>query len=122
MTTTSVKYIGKRATYIEGAYGTGIHFTQGESKLVPTDKARLMLRHKDQYMPGNVDAEVAVVSEVKENDEENAQDMRDAIAIMDKGALSTYAKTHFSVKLDQRKDVGMLRSQVTGLVDQFGAV
>lgn len=39
---------------------------------------------------------------------------------MEKDASKTYAKTHFRVDLDGRKNVGDLRTQVVGLFDQFG--
>ena len=119
----SVKYIGKRAQYTDGTYGTRILFIQGESRLVPIDKARLMLKHPDVYVPGEADAVAAVIPEeqAKKPDDET-QDMRDAIAIMDKVALEAYAKTNFRVNIDRRKNVGALRAEVTGLVDRFGAL
>jgi hypothetical protein len=119
----SVKYIGKRAQYTDGTYGTRILFIQGESRLVPIDKARLMLKHPDVYVPGEADAVAAVIPEeqAKKPDDET-QDMRDAIAIMDKVALEAYAKTNFRVNIDRRKNVEALRAEVTGLVDRFGAL
>lgn len=54
--------------------------------------------------------------------EDDVQDMRDSIANMDKDTLNSYAQVHFGTKLDKRKDVMQLRAQVTGLVDQYGAV
>jgi hypothetical protein len=118
---TSVKYIGKRPEYTDGTYGTRIHFVQGESRMVPFDIARKMLKHLDVYAPGEVDAPVASLPPEKDP-EDDVQDMRDSIAIMDKDALSSYAQIHFGTKLDKRKDVGQLRSQVTSLVDQYGSV
>jgi len=121
MTHLSVKYIGKRAEYTDGTYGTRIAFVQGESRMVPLDKARLMLKHPDVYVAGEDDAEVAhCASPVTEADE--AQDMRDAIGLMDKDALTTYAKTHFNMDIDRRKGIQTLRTEVVGLVDRFGAL
>ena len=117
---TSVKYIGKRPEYTDGTFGTRIHFVQGESRMVPFDTARLMLKHIDVYAPGEEDAPVASIPAEKDP-EEDVQDMRDSIAIMDKDALQSYAQIHFGTKLDKRKDVGQLRAQVTSLVDQYGA-
>lgn len=116
----SVKYIGKRLEYTDGTFGTRIHFLQGESRMVPLDKARLMLKHPDVYAPGVADAPVAVLT-VETTEEDNVQDMRDAIASMDKAALESYTVTHFRVNLDKRKSVETLRSEVTGMVDRFGA-
>lgn len=115
----SVKYIGKRPEYTDGTYGTMIRFVQGESRQVPLDKARLMLKHTDVYAPGETDAPIAVIPEQKSEDDD-AQDLRDAISLMEKDALETYAQTHFSVKLDKRKNVLDLRTHVTQLFDQYG--
>lgn len=118
---TPIKYIGHRAFYREGAYGSGVEFAQGETKLVPPELAVKLLRHPDVYVSGEVEgADEAVVVEKKYDDEEDTQAARDTIALMDKAALETFAKTHFSVDLDKRKSVDSLRQQVTNLVDQFG--
>lgn len=120
----AVKYIGHRKTYREGCYGSGLIFTQGETINVDDALAQKLLRHPDVYAPGSTDEAVKTapsVSEVaKPDDEEQKQDMRDSIANMTKTALESFAKTHFSVDLDKRKSVGDLRTQVTGLFDQFG--
>lgn len=118
----SVKYIGKRAEYIDGTYGTRIHWVQGQSHQVPTASAVLMLKHPDVYVRGDVDAPVASVPSTETQEEDATQDMRDALSVMDKASLTTYAKTHFQIKLDQRKELTALRSQVTGLIDQYGVV
>lgn len=118
----SVKYIGKRSQYVDGAFGTRIAFRQGESKMVPADKALLMLRHPDVYVPGKADAPIAVVPEVKAEGED-LQDLRDSIAAMsDKKTLSDFAEAKYGIKLDKRKPIEELRLQAIGLVDQYGMV
>lgn len=118
---TPIKYVGHRARYREGAYGSGIEFVKDETKLVPPELAAKLLRHPDVYVQGeDQGAEVANVAQKKDDDEDQSQDTRDAIAAMDKDALESFAKTHFSVDLDKRKSVGNLRQHVTNLVDQFG--
>lgn len=118
-----IKYIGKRPTYKDGAYSTGIEWAQGQTQLVPADKARLMLRHPDVYVPGDAAVtDVAAVAAPKASDdsEEDTQDARDAIATMNKDALELYAKTHFQIDLDKRQGVEKLRTRVVGLIDQYG--
>ena len=122
---TPIKYIGKRPTYRDGAYGSGLVFTQGETVNVEDDDlARKLLRHKDVYVAGDADQASATVAagSAKKDDgaEDDAQDTRDAIANMTKAALKDYAKTHFSVDLDPHKSVAEQRMQVVGLFDQFG--
>ncbi len=117
----SVKYIGKRSSYVDGAFGTRIAFTQGESKMVPADKALLMLRHPDVYVPGKADAPIAVVATVTNQEAEDAQDLRDSVSAMsDKESLSFFAQSKYGIKLDKRKAVEDLKLQTLGLIDQYG--
>lgn len=121
---TPIKYIGPRETYREGAYGSGIVFTQGETINIEDDAlANKLLRHPDVYARG--DAKKAAetnASKAKdvESEADPLQDARDAIATMNKDALEIYAKTHFGVDLDKRKSVENLRTQTAGLLDQYG--
>lgn len=117
----SVRYIGKRAQYVDGAFGTRIVFNHGESKMVPADKARLMLRHPDVYVPGKADAPIAVVAIAANQDAEDTQDLRDSVSAMsDKESLSFFAQTKYGIKLDKRKAVEDLKLQTLGLIDQYG--
>lgn len=120
-----IKYIGQRATYREGAYGSGIVFVKDETINVEDDElARKLLKHPDVYVRG--DSEKAVettTSKAKDAGKEDAdplQDARDAIATMTKEGLETFAKTHFNVDLDKRKSIDSLRTQTVGLIDQYG--
>ena len=127
---TPIKYIGARPTYREGAYGSGLIFTQGKILNVEDDElAKKLLKHPDVYIRGEgEEADKAPVIEKTDktlekkaqDKEDEAQDNRDTISQMTKAALGTYAKTHFNVDLDLTKKVGELRTQVTGLFDQFG--
>lgn len=117
----SVRYIGKRAQYVDGAFGTRILFNQGESKMVPADKARLMLRHPDVYVPGKADAPIAVVATATNQEAEDTQDLRDSVSAMsDKESLSFFAQSKYGIKLNKRHSVESLRLEVLGLIDQYG--
>ncbi len=120
----AVKYVGQREIYREGAYSSGLVFMRGQTIAVEDEiLARKLLRHADVYVPGDViQAETtAPKTEIQTKDDEDAaQDARDAIANMNKAALKDYAKTHFRVDIDARKSVEDIRAQVTGLFDQFG--
>ncbi len=118
---TSVKYIGARETYVDGTFGSRIEFHQGESCNVPTEIAAKMLKHPTVYVRGEPTARVVSVAAIKSPDEDNAQDMRDSIALMDKDTLATFAKTHYQAKVDMRQNVETIRARVTGMFDQFGA-
>ncbi len=120
----AVKYVGQREIYREGAYSSGLVFMRGQTIAVEDEiLARKLLRHADVYVPGDViQAETtAPKTEIQTKDDEDAaQDARDAIANMNKAALKDYAKTHFRVDIDARKSVEDIRAQVTGLFDQLG--
>jgi hypothetical protein len=123
---TPIKYIGKRETYREGAYGTGIVFAHGQTVNIEDDElARKMLRHKDVYVRGDAKAAVETTTskakDAAQAEEDPVQDTRDAIATMNKDALESFTKTHFGVDLDKRKSVSSLRDAVTHLIDRFGA-
>jgi len=117
----AVKYVGKRATYTEGTYGSRIVFAQGQTVLVPADLAAKLLRHPDVYAKG--DAKKAEVVEVQEQTlvDEDSQAIRDRIAAMDKTALESFVKTTYRMDIDKRKSVESLRQQAINLVDQYGA-
>lgn len=116
----AVKYIGKRATYTEGMYGSRVQFTQGQAVLVPADLAVKLLRHQDQYTNGDEKKAKDVLVEVVKDEADETQDIRDRIAVMDKTALESFVKTTFRVDLDKRKGLESLRQQAIGLVDQYG--
>jgi hypothetical protein len=120
---TAVKYIGVRDFYVDGAYGTRIEFRKGETKLVPSDKAFLMLRHKDVYAKGDdVGAEVAVVIPGKEdeNTEEELQTARDLVSNMGLEALKNYAFGNYGQKLHPAIGEAKARLQVANMIEQYG--
>jgi len=119
----SVKYIGKRHRYVDGAYGTRIAFEQGESRMVPAEKARLMLRHPDVYVPGKADAPIASVPDTSKTDNDELQGLRDSIqAMADKDAIASFIKQKYGIELEKRRSIERLRLDAIGLVDQYGAV
>jgi len=124
-----IKYIGHRPVYRDGACGSELTFEQGQTLLVADEFALKMLRHPSVYERGDVAAAAGEVVEkeldtdkkdAQDKSEEDAQATRDTIATMTKDALVNYAKVHFSADLDKRRSVADLRTQVTGLFDQFG--
>lgn len=121
---TPIKYIGHRDPYKDGACGSDLVFSQGQTINVEDDDvARKMLKHPSVYVRGDEDDSNVVskaASSRGDDDEDQDQNARDAIANMNKAALKEYAKTNFSVDVDSRKSVGEIRAQVTGLFDQFG--
>jgi hypothetical protein len=122
MTFTPIKYIGKRPEYLDGTYGTRIVFQQGETKLVPADKATLMLKHPDVYVLSEATDKMDEPETPKKasDDEDEMQNLRDSISAMNKDGLKEFAQTHYNVKLNGQKGEVTLRQEVISLVDQFG--
>lgn len=124
-TLTPIRYIGKRPTYIDGLYGTRTAFVQGETVMVDSAIAEKMLRHGDQYELGKAKGAAPAVekpSDKPAKEEEATQDLRDQIAIMGKDELKELAWTRYQLKFPGNPSVETLRTRVTHLVDQFGAI
>lgn len=116
----AVQYVGKRLHYTDGAYGSYIEFSRGQSLALPADLAKKLLRHPDQYAPGDSGAIKADPKTTQKEDlEEHDQQVRDSIAILDKDALIDFAQLHFHAKVE-RSDVYDMRAKVTGMFEQFG--
>ena len=138
-----VVYIGRKETYTDHLYGTGLSFVKGQERAMPADIARKFLRHGDMFSEGQAIAAAAepapdkdddaddtskVLDEAKKRqDEERKQeerllDLKQQINVMTKKSLTEYAMTNYRQKLDQQKSVAELRQLVTGMIDQYGPV
>ena len=137
-----VKYIGPRAEWYDRLYGTGLMFSSGQTRNLPTDIARQLLRHGDLFEKADqppfetADGEAVTADDdtarlleqgkqaedAKHEQQVSIQDLYDQIDQMDKSSLESFASTKYRIDLDKRKSVDSLRAQVKQLVDQFGAV
>jgi hypothetical protein len=139
-----VEYIGRRPTYTDHLYGTGLVFEKGQVRNLPSELARKFLRHGDQFAenvaregeqqivqasaaPDQDDtaaklAEAQKLQELERDKESQLQDLKVQVNAMTKTALGQYALTNYQQKLDQSKTVAELRAQVIGMIDQFGPV
>lgn len=124
----SVKYIGhggNRPTHRDALYGTGLVWDYGQSLLVPTKIAAVMLaKHPEVYAPGDATDEAPPIED-KAGDEaqefQRLQEARDAInAMTTKAAVAAYAKTHYQRELTSTK-LGEMRAEASQLIDQYGA-
>lgn len=142
-----VVYIGRKETYTDHLYGTGLSFTKGQERAMPADIARKFLRHGDMFEEGSAKAVAKSPAkpdkvEDKDEDDDTARqlaaakkledenrdkenrilDLKQQINIMTKDSLAEYAMTNYKQNLDKRKSVAELRQAVTGMIDQFGVV
>lgn len=121
----AIKYVGAREFYVDGTFGTRIRFQRGMTALVPAEAATRMLQHAGVYVLGDIGdvqdtPKVVAGLRNNEDDPEVIQELRDQIALMDKGALAAFAQQKFRQNIDKRRPVADLRAHVTGLLDQFG--
>lgn len=136
-----VQYIGRKEAYTDHLYGTGLSFEKDQVRGLPTEVARKFLRHADMFKEAGEGAVVtepakpldqddtaktldeAAKRQKEDQDKENALiDLKQHVSNMTKNALCEYAMTNYRQKLDSRASVADLRQQVTGMIDQYGAV
>ncbi|MBT9513275.1 MAG: hypothetical protein IV104_13090 [Acidovorax sp.] len=118
-----IEYIGRRATHIDGLYGTRIEWASvGAVRLVPEDIAAKMLKfNRDVYRLGEYQGDPAPALKGPVEQDTQRQELDLTIQTMDKDALEAYARTHFRQELDKRRSVDTLRQEVARMIDQFGA-
>lgn len=124
-----VRYIGMRDSYRDGAYGTHLVFQKGQTRMVPSVKAKLMLRHADVYELGETgDATAAhIVGEgsnkaTQADEEARVMELRDSVQNMTKAAVAEYVKTNFRIDLNPNTmKVDEMRVKAVQLIDQYGA-
>lgn len=130
---TAVTYIHHRENYTDHQYGTGLTFTKGQTRMLPGELAQKFLRHKDLFELG--DAEAAADDDTgdtlvaasdskdeKRDEQSQLQDLRDQVMQMDKKNLQAYANNNYRIPLNARDSVADMRTQVIGLIDQYGPV
>lgn len=137
-----VQYIGRRETFTDNLYGSGLSFTRDQVRAVPGDLAERLLRHTGMFVApeGELPAEVeqqeqpsvddtaALLQAAKEEQEQEHAKRNDLFSLydqinqMEKPSLLAYAKSNYGQELSARLGEAKLREQVIGLVDQFGKV
>lgn len=147
----AVQYIGRRPSFRDHLFGTGLTFVPGQTRELPNEVARLFLRHADQFVEadtsapaaskpkGKTDAkqpvddqdpdgtkaalELAAKQKDEINDKERQrQDMMDTVAHMTKTSLIEFARNNYRQELNKAQKLEDLRTQVRGFIDQFGMV
>ena len=144
MDLTRITYAGRKV-YRESH--TGNTWAPGDTKLVPAIAAEKLLRHvefnraaeatakakkaaeaetpAEDGTPTDAELEAAMVvqdeaNRAKEQERQMLESMLLTVQSMDKNALEQYA-LKYEVNLDKRQAVGKLRSEVSTLIEQFGA-
>lgn len=138
----AVQYVGRRDSWSDNLYGTGLHFAARQVRPIPGDIARKLLRHSDLFCeapaevaaaqseaaPAKVEqddtAQILAETAAKRDDETEALsrilDIKQQVSMMDKDALKDFAFRNWSQKLDKRESIDELRAKVAQAIDQFG--
>lgn len=130
-----VKYIGRRPSFHDRLFGTGLDFAQGQTRSIAFDVARKFFGYpsefeRDDAAPQDAPAsdDAAELKKAQDKQQEDArkldelQYLRDQIGRMEKPELQVMAKTKYGQPLDGRTSVQAMREQVVSLIDRFGAV
>lgn len=140
----AVQYIGRRPSWSDRVYDTGLAFSSEQVRILPEHIARLFLRHPDLFKKAEVPEPVveaaapapaapkddtaalmakAKAEKVKKGEvQREIQEVYDQIDRMDKDGLIHLAATKYQQPLSKQAKVETLRAKVRGMVDQFGVV
>ena len=134
-TETAVQYIGRRETFTDRSYGSGLTFTRDQVRRVPADLARRLLKHRDLFQAADADAEEAADDDTKtviakhrdehkkkQLKENEIQDVIDQVQQMTKASLSQFAREKFRHEFKANEKVDDMRKQTLRMIHQFGVV
>lgn len=145
-TNVAVQYIGRRPSYTDRLYGTGLSFEQDQVRGLPASIAKNFLRHGDlfqraavveqagtgqgeQQPPGvPLDDTAAQLAEAQRlQDEQRAKDLRrqellDQVSNMDKEGLQVFAKDTYNQVVPKTMTLENMRAKVFAFIDQYGPV
>ena len=124
-----VQYVGKRKTYSDGLFETGL-WNYGDVKLVSVSTATRMLEHNDVYVPGKEEdsSDVIDIDDKKTKDDqetERIEQTRNLVAQMTrKAAVVSFVAENYNglqvpaelTKLDEMKEFA------TQQIDRYGII
>ncbi len=134
----AVKYIGRREHWTDTLYRTGLAFASGQTRQLPGDVARKLLRHADLFeqvdlveadapdAPLDNTAELLKVGEkLKAEKDESSVEFAviDQVNRMeDKDALVEFAMNKFQLRLAKTKKPETMRAEIIAHINRFGVV
>lgn len=142
----AVQYIGRRPSYIDRLYGTGLSFDTEQVRGLPASIAKNFLRHGDLFQRATVaedagkgqgeqqpaittlDDTAAQLAEAQRlQDEQRAKDMRrqellDQVSNMDKDGLQVFAKDTYNQVVHKTMTLENMRAKVFAFIDEYGPV
>ncbi|EZP56394.1 hypothetical protein [Delftia sp. RIT313] len=143
-TKVAVQYIGRRPSYIDRLYGTGLSFDAEQVRDLPASIAKNFLRHGDLFQRAAVveeagagqggqqapitplDDTAAQLAEAQRlQEEQRAKDMRrqellDQVSNMDKEGLQVFAKDTYNQVVPKTMTLENMRAKVFAFIDEYG--
>lgn len=132
----AVKYIGRREHWTDTLYRSGLAFASGQTRQLPGDVARNLLRHADLFeqvelveadapgAPLDNTAELLKVGEkLKAEKDESSVEFAviDQVNQMeDKDALAEFAMNRLQLKLAKTKKPETMRAEIIAHINRFG--
>lgn len=130
-----VKYIGRRPTFHDRLFATGLDFARGQTHHIPADVARKFFSfpsefERDDTKPADKAKPAEALEQAKAQEKrdkdakalDEVQYLRDQVTRMEKNELETMAKSKYGMDLDKRRSVQALREEVVSLIDRYGVV
>jgi hypothetical protein len=129
-----VKYIGRRPSFHDRLFGTGLDFERDQTHFVSFDLSRKFFSFPSEFERDDTTKQPKAAPVDADQDERDAQRkkleaendelhfLRDSIGRLERPELQVMAKTKYGQELDGRASVQKMREQVISLVDRFGAV
>ncbi|AOV00549.1 hypothetical protein [Delftia tsuruhatensis] len=143
-TKVAVQYIGRRPSYIDRLYGTGLSFDTEQVRGLPASIAKNFLRHGDLFQRAAVveaagqgeqqplstpldDTAAQLADAQRLQEEQRAKDMRrqellDQVSNMDKEGLQVFAKDTYNQVVPKTMTLENMRAKVFAFIDEYGAV
>lgn len=139
--TTAVKYIGRKPSYTDFAHGSKLTFAPGQTRQLPNDLARKLLRQVDIFEAGGAEEVVPVVPEqapeqtddtaavlleaqkqqaVIEQQDRERNDLIDQVRVMERSQLEILAKDRWNQVLHHKTSLENARAKVIQFVNQYG--
>lgn len=140
----AVQYIGRRPSYTDRLYGTGLTFDAEQVRGLPASTAKKFLRHGDLFQRAAtadesgagqgeqqaastpLDDTAAKLAEAQRlQDEQRAKDVRrqellDQVSNMDKDGLQVFAKDTYNQVVPKTMTLENMRAKVLAYIDEYG--
>lgn len=130
----NVQYIGVRDDWSDHIYGTGLVFAKNQVRGVPPQFASKLLRHADIFKQVDLSASVdgddttAIIEESiglaahEKAKVDQQHEILHQVSKMNRESLIQFAAERYQVKLNGRGKAEDLRTEVTELVNRYGAL